>query len=55
MLAFAFAVTLLTAFLFGIAPVLKGLHTEASAAMKETARGSYNNPRLKPLAERWWW
>jgi predicted permease len=39
-LAFAFAVTLLTAFLFGIAPVLKGLHTEASAAMKETARGS---------------
>jgi putative ABC transport system permease protein len=39
-LAFAFAVTLLTAFLFGIAPVLKGLRTEASAAMKESARGS---------------
>jgi predicted permease len=39
-LVFAFAVTLLTAFLFGIAPVLKGMRTEASAAMKESSRGS---------------
>jgi putative ABC transport system permease protein len=37
---FALALTLLTAFLFGIVPVLKGMRTEASAAMKESARGS---------------
>jgi putative ABC transport system permease protein len=39
-LVFAFAVTLLTAFLFGIAPVLKGMRTEASAAMKDSSRGA---------------
>ena len=37
---FAFAITLLTAFLFGITPVLKGLRTEADAAMKDATRGS---------------
>jgi putative ABC transport system permease protein len=37
---FAFAITLLTAFLFGIAPVLKGMRTEADAAMKDATRGS---------------
>src|SRR5580658_1311631 len=39
-LVFAFAVTLLTAVLFGIAPVLKGMRTEASAAMKDSSRNS---------------
>ena len=34
---FAFAITLLTAFLFGIMPVLKGMRTEA---MKDATRGS---------------
>jgi predicted permease len=37
---FALVITLLTAFLFGMIPVLKGLRTEASAAMKESSRGS---------------
>jgi putative ABC transport system permease protein len=37
---FAFAITVLTAFLFGIVPVLKAMRTEAGAAMKDSARGS---------------
>jgi predicted permease len=37
---FALAITLFTAFLFGIVPVLKGMRTEASAAMKDSARGT---------------
>ncbi|HMD77169.1 MAG TPA: ABC transporter permease [Terracidiphilus sp.] len=44
-LMFAFTITLLTALLFGIVPVLKGLRTEASAAMKETSRGSTTTRR----------
>jgi putative ABC transport system permease protein len=42
---FAFAVTVFTAFLFGIVPVLKGVRTEASAAMKDSARGSTTTRR----------
>jgi predicted permease len=37
---FAFGVTLLTAILFGIAPVLRAIRTEASDAQKEAARGT---------------
>jgi putative ABC transport system permease protein len=39
-LAFALGITMLTAFLFGIVPLLKGIRTEASAAMNESTRGS---------------
>jgi putative ABC transport system permease protein len=42
---FALAITLLTAFLFGIIPVLKAMQTEAGAAMKESARGSTTTRR----------
>ncbi len=42
---FALAITVLTAILFGIVPVLKGLRTEATAAMKETARGGTTTRR----------
>ena len=44
-LLFAFAITLLTAFLFGIVPVVKGMRTEAGAAMKDSARGNTNTRR----------
>ncbi len=44
-LLFALGITLLTAFLFGIVPVLKGMHSEASAAMKESSRASTANRR----------
>jgi putative ABC transport system permease protein len=44
-LLFALGITLLTAFLFGILPVLKGMRTEASAAMKESSRGSTSTRR----------
>ena len=44
-LLFALGITLLTAFLFGIVPVLKGMRTEASAAMKESSRGSTSTRR----------
>jgi len=37
-LAFALGITLLTAILFGIAPVIKATRTEADAAMNDTAR-----------------
>ena len=37
---FALAITLLTAILFGIVPVLKAMQTEAGAAMKDSARGT---------------
>ncbi len=39
-LLFAVAITLFTAFLFGIVPVLRAMRTEAGAAMKDSARGS---------------
>lgn len=44
-LLFAFVITMLTAFLFGIVPVLKGMRTEAGAAMKDSARGNTNTRR----------
>jgi putative ABC transport system permease protein len=44
-LMFALAITVLTAFLFGIVPVLKGMGTEAAAAMKDSARGSTTTRR----------
>jgi putative ABC transport system permease protein len=44
-LAFAFAITLLTALLFGVLPMLKGLRTEASAALKESSRASMTTRR----------
>jgi predicted permease len=37
---FALAITLLSAFLFGVLPVLKATHAEASDAMKESARNA---------------
>lgn len=37
---FAAAITLLTALLFGIAPILKAMRTNGGGAMKEPARGS---------------
>jgi predicted permease len=46
---FALAITLLTALLFGIVPVLKGIHTEASAAMKDSTRGSTTTRRSNRL------
>jgi predicted permease len=42
---FALAITVFTAFLFGIVPVLNGMRTEASAAMKDSARGSTTTRR----------
>jgi putative ABC transport system permease protein len=42
---FALVTTLLTAFLFGIVPVLKGMRTEAGAAMKDASRGSTTTRR----------
>lgn len=42
---FALAITLLTALLFGIAPVLKAMRTEAGAAMKESGRGNTTTRR----------
>ena len=44
-LLFALAITLLTAFLFGIVPVLRAMRTEAGAAMKDSARGSTTSRR----------
>jgi predicted permease len=44
-LLFALAVTLLTAFLFGVVPVLKAMRTEAATAMKDSARGSTTTRR----------
>ncbi|MDQ1453688.1 MAG: hypothetical protein QOK38_3554 [Acidobacteriaceae bacterium] len=38
--AFAFGITLLTAVLFGIAPVVKAMRTHADTAMNDTTRGS---------------
>jgi predicted permease len=42
---FAFAITLLTAFLFGITPVLKGIRAEANTAMTDATRGSTTSRR----------
>ncbi|HYK38051.1 ABC transporter permease [Alloacidobacterium sp.] len=42
---FATAITLLTAFLFGIAPVMKATRVEAGDAMRESARGSTSGRR----------
>jgi predicted permease len=42
---FALAATLVTAFLFGIIPVLKAMRTQAGAAMKESARGTTTTRR----------
>jgi putative ABC transport system permease protein len=42
---FALAITLLTAFLFGIVPVLRAMRTEAGAAMKDSARGTTTTRR----------
>jgi putative ABC transport system permease protein len=42
---FALGLTLLTAFLFGIIPVLKGMRTEAAEAMKDASRGSTTTRR----------
>jgi putative ABC transport system permease protein len=39
-LLFSLAITALTAFLFGIVPVLKAMKTEAGAAMKDSGRGN---------------
>jgi putative ABC transport system permease protein len=39
-LLFSLAITVLTAFLFGIVPVLKAMKTEAGAAMKDSGRGN---------------
>jgi predicted permease len=38
--AFAFGITLLTAVLFGIAPVVKAMQTQADTAMNDSTRGS---------------
>jgi len=38
-LLFAIAITLLTTVLFGVAPILKAMQTQADAAMKDSARG----------------
>jgi predicted permease len=46
---FALAITLLTALLFGIVPVLKGIQIEASAAMKDSTRGSTTTRRSNRL------
>jgi putative ABC transport system permease protein len=40
---FAFGITLVTAVLFGIAPVLKAMRTKADTAMNENTRGSTAN------------
>jgi putative ABC transport system permease protein len=42
---FALGVTVLTAFLFGIVPVLKAMRTEAGAAMQYSTRGSTTTRR----------
>jgi len=42
-LLFAMGITVLTAFLFAIFPVLKAMQTEAGAAMKDSSRGSTGN------------
>jgi putative ABC transport system permease protein len=42
---FAFGITLLTAVLFGIAPVLKAMRTKADTAMNDSTRGSTANRR----------
>jgi putative ABC transport system permease protein len=44
-LLFALSITVLTAFLFGIVPVLKAMRTEAATAMNESARGSTTTRR----------
>jgi predicted permease len=43
-LLFALVITLLTAFLFGIAPVLKATRAAASGAMKQPERGTIASP-----------
>ncbi len=48
-LCFALFITLLTAFLFGIAPVLKAARAEASGAMKESVRGTMATRRANRL------
>jgi putative ABC transport system permease protein len=42
---FAFAITLLTAVLFGVAPVLKAMRTQADTSMSGVTRGSTANRR----------
>jgi len=42
-LLFAMGITVLTAFLFAIFPVLKAMQTEAGAAMKDSSRGTTGN------------
>ena len=51
-LLFALVITLLTAFLFGIAPVLKATRAAASGAMKQAGAWDHCEPGLKLLTER---
>jgi predicted permease len=44
-LIFAFGVTLITTFLFGIVPVLKAMQTDAELAVKDSSRGSSGSRR----------